>query len=88
MGLTCETSAGITQNADNSFLTRGESCAFQVDSYPVTVTVYGDIGGRRELASCTITEAPEDGRWYVAARDRGNGIVLEVSQQWPGEKQL
>ena len=88
VGLTCETSAGITQNADNSFLTRGESCAFQVDSYPVTVTVYGDIGGRRELASCTITEAPEDGRWYVAARDRGNGTVLEVSRQWPGEKQL
>ena len=84
VGLTCETSAGITQNADNSFMTRGESCAFQVDSYPVTVTVYGDIGGRRELVSCTIAEAPEGDRWYVVARDREAGIMLEVNEQWPG----
>lgn len=84
VGLTCETSAEVSQNADNSFLTRGESCAFQVDSYPVTVTVYGDIGGRRELVSCIIAKAPEGDRWYVVARDREAGIMLEVNEQWPG----
>ena len=85
VGLTCETSAGITQNADNSFLTRGESCAFQVDSYPVTVTVYGDTEGRQELAFCTIEGEPEGDRWYVVARDGESGLVLEAGNCWPEE---
>lgn len=86
VGLTSARSSQGGRNADNSFMTRGESFGFRVEEYPVTVTAYGDLDGRRELASCTISQAPESGRWYVVARNRGNSIALEVCTQWPREE--
>ncbi len=74
-----------SQNADNSPLRRGESFGFEVDGYPVTVTVHSGLTGQgAPLATCTVETAPAEGeRWYVAARDDGDGVVLEVSTQWP-----
>ncbi len=66
------------QNANSCPLRRGESFGFQVDSYPATVTVYRDAEGRQELASCIIRAEPAGGRWYVTARDRGSGVILEL----------
>lgn len=86
VGLTSARSSQGGRNADNSLLARGDSVGFQVEEYPVTVTAYGDLDGKRELAACTITKAPEGDRWYVVARDRGNGIALEVGTRWPWEE--
>lgn len=90
VSLTSARSTEVCLHADNSLLGRGESLGFQVDSYPVTVTVYGDIDGRQKLASCIIEEKPEGERWYVVARDGENGTVLEVGGQWllPDEEKL
>lgn len=82
VGLTSARSSQGGRNADNSLLARGDSVGFQVEEYPVTVTAYGDLDGRLKLASCTISQAPESGRWYVVARNRGNSIALEVCTQW------
>lgn len=73
------------QNADNSPLARDNSLGFEVAGYPVTVTVYsGPNGQGAPLATCTVEEAPAEGeRWYVAARDSGGDIRLEIGTQWP-----
>lgn len=73
------------QNADNSPLDRDNSLGFEVAGYPVTVTVYsGPNGQGAPLATCTVEEAPAEGeRWYVAARDSGGDIRLEIGTQWP-----
>ncbi len=78
-----------SQNADNSPLRRGESFGFEVDGYPVTVTVHSGLTGQgAPLATCTVETAPAEGeRWYVAARDSGGGILLEVGSQWPEDEQ-
>lgn len=83
-----EAGGEVMLNADESALRpRWDSFAFQADAWPLTVTVYGDLMCRNELAHCTIPEAPnEGGRWYVIVRDGESGVVLEVSSRWPGEK--
>lgn len=79
-------STEVGQHADSSPLKRGESFGFGVESYPVTVTVYQQVGGKGRLASCVIEEGPAKGeRWYVVARDGEEGMELEVSSQWPAE---
>lgn len=77
-----------TQNADNSPISRGDSFGFEVNGYPVTVTVYSGLNGQgAPLATCSIETAPAEGeRWYVAARDMGGGVMLEVSTQWPEDE--
>ena len=77
-----------TQNADNSPISRGDSFGFEVTGYPVTVTACSGLNGQgASLASCTVDEAPAEGeRWYVAVRDDGDGVVLEVSTQWPEDE--
>ena len=76
-----------TQNADNSPISRGDSFGFEVEGYPVTVVVCRDVDGGSPLVKCTIEEAPAEGeRWYVAARDMGSGVMLEVSTQWPEDE--
>ena len=74
-----------TQNADGSPISRGDSFGFEVTGYPVTVTAYSGLNGQgAPLATYTIERAPAEGeRWYVAARDTGDGVALEVSTQWP-----
>ena len=76
-----------TQNADNSPISRGDSFGFEVEGYPVTVVVCRDVDGGSPLVKCTIEKAPAEGeRWYVAARDMGSGVMLEVSTQWPEDE--
>ena len=86
VSLTSAQSTEVCLHADNSLLTRGESFTFQVEEYPMTMTVYGDLEGKIPLAACIITEAPEGDRWYVVARDSENGMVLEAGNCWPGEE--
>ena len=76
-----------TQNADNSPISRGDSFGFEVAGYPVTVTAYsGPNGQGAPLATCTVEDPPAEGeRWYVAARDSGGDIALEIGTQWPEE---
>ena len=78
--------ASGTMNADSSPLKRGESFGFEVGDYPATVLVYdravGDVE-EKELASIKIGEAPAEGdRWYIIARDGGNGLVLTADTHW------
>lgn len=80
--LDCQSSTEVSQYADNSPIKRGESFGFEVESYPVTVTVYKQAGGRGVLASCVVEEAPEGDWWFVIARDGENGMELEISSQW------
>lgn len=83
-----EVSAGFAdqvsgmRRADSSPLKQGESFGFEVGGYPVMLVVYGDLG-RTELARTTIRTAPPEGeRWYVTARDGGNGLVFSVDTNW------
>ena len=73
------------QNADGSPIDRGDSFGFEVDGYPVTVVACSSLNGQgAPLATCTVEEAPAEGeRWYVAARDSGGDIRLEIGTQWP-----
>lgn len=73
-----------TQNADSSPLKRSETFGFEAGEYPVTVVVYEDIELRKELGRVTVREAPpEEERWYVTARDGGNGLLFTVATEWP-----
>ena len=83
VGLDQQNSAEVGQNADNSPMKRGESLGFEVDGYPVTVTVYAGSGGKTPLTSCVIEAEPEGGRWYVVGRDGPDGLTLEVTGTWP-----
>lgn len=84
VGLDSPSSSQGGQNADGSPMGRGESIGLMYEvSYPAVVTVYADLDGEMPLASCVIEAEPKGDRWYVAARDRGNGLVLELSGQWP-----
>lgn len=79
--------SGGTRNADSSPLKRGESFGFEAGEYPATLYVYdkavGDVA-EGALARLTIREAPPQGeRWYVAARDGAEGLVLFTSTQLP-----
>lgn len=81
-----ERSSGA-QNADSSPLRRGESFGFEAGEYPATVMVYdraAENSNEKALARLTIDSAPpEGGRWYVTARDDGNGLTLDVDTEWP-----
>ncbi|MGN0985040.1 MAG: hypothetical protein ACI4OU_00960 [Candidatus Enterenecus sp.] len=61
----------------------GGSIGFDHVEYPVTVTVYSDLDGQEPMASCVITQAPQGERWYVAAREGPEGLVLEATGEWP-----
>lgn len=75
--------SGGAQNADGSPLKRGETFRLQAGAYPVTLTVYDtpfDGSEQRELARCTVDEAPPEGQqWYVTARDGAGGLTLLTS---------
>lgn len=75
------------QRADGCPLRRGESFGFEVGEYPATVVVYDTAYGgpmQRELESVTIRKAPPEGeRWYVTAKDSGNGLTFTIDTSWP-----
>ena len=79
--------SGGTRNADSSPLKRGESFGFEAGEYPATVMVYdkaAENSNEKALARLTIDSAPPEGeRWYVTARDDGNGLTLDVDTEWP-----
>lgn len=78
---------GGTRNADSSPLKKGETFGFEVRAYPVTVAVYDRAVGNYvegALAQITIEGAPpEDGCWYVTARDGAAGLTLSADTDRP-----
>lgn len=77
------------QNIDSSPMNTGETFGFEAGEYPVTVAVYDRPAGdfeQRELGTVTIQKAPPEGeRWYVTARDSGNGLTFTVDTSFPQE---
>ena len=75
------------QNADSSPLKKGETFGFEAGAYPVTVAVYDKVVRdyeQGELGRVTIPKAPPEGeRWYVTARDSGNGLTFTVDTSGP-----
>ena len=87
VGVRYASAAEMARNADNSPICRRDSIGFCDVVYPVTVTVYADLEGRKPLASWTIETPPSGERYYVTAVDGRTGLNLTVSGQWPLDEQ-
>lgn len=78
--------SGGAKHADSSPLNRGETFGFEVDQYPVTLTVYGMPAGKTgevALGRITVNGAPPEERWYITARDGKGGLTLTAGVRWP-----
>lgn len=72
----------MCQRADGRPLSRGNSFGFDVDVYPVRVTVYDGPDGRGELACVQVeTPPPEGARWHVTASQEDGSVQLRVDCQ-------
>lgn len=64
VGLRWEGETTVGCHADGSPLEREDRISFDIEGYPVTVTVYRDTEAREELVSYTVGESPGSG-WYL-----------------------